>query len=127
MKTQQDSANKKRAKQMAKKLLPSLKVHNQYIQKSKNYSQTFGNSYIDTDGIPIKKIELISSDLFRRDYLVGFVSTSWLHKVAPGCNAVATPSLEIGKLKSPRFLSASNDLNKFTTLKAGMINFDILL
>lgn len=103
---------------MAKKLLPSLKVHNQYIQKSKNYSQTFRNSYIDTNGIPIKKIELIYSDLFRRDYLVGFVSTSWLHKVAPGCNAVATPSLEIGKLKSPPIVlvAANKDLKKNSNL-----------
>lgn len=118
MKTQQDSANKKRAKQMAKKLLPSLKVHNQYIQQSKKYCQTFWNSYINTDGIPIKKIELITSDLFRRDYLVGFVNSSWLYEMAPGCNAVATPSLEIGKLKSPPIVlvAANTSLKKNSNL-----------
>ncbi len=86
---------------MAKNLLPDLKIYNQYVKHSKNYRQILKSSYIGLAGVPIEKAELIHSDLFQRDYLVGFVDPSWLSKTAPGCNAIATPCLEIGELKSP--------------------------
>jgi hypothetical protein len=73
VKVQQDIANNKRAKQMAKKLLPSLKVHKKYIKDAKSYCDNLRNSYVGRQGIPLKKIELIYSDLFQREYLVGFV------------------------------------------------------
>lgn len=101
MKAQQDIANNKRAKQMAKKLLPSLKVQKQYIQDAKSYCDALKSSYVGRPGIPVKRIELIYSDLFQREYLVGFVDPRWLPSVASGCDAVATLSLEIGDLKSP--------------------------
>lgn len=78
-----------------------MKIYNQYVKRCKNYSQILKSSYIGIPSVPIKKIEFIRSDLFDRKYLVGFVNRSWLSKTAPGCNAIATPSLEIGELKSP--------------------------
>ncbi len=86
---------------MAKNLLPSLKIYNQYIKQSKNYCQILKSTYVGLAGVPIEKLELIHSDLFHREYLVGFVNPEWLSQAAPGCNAIATPSLEILELKSP--------------------------
>ena len=99
--TPTDIANNKRAKKLVSYLLPSAKVHNQYIQCSKKYCQSLESLSVGKAGFPLKKIELLSSDLFHRKYLVGFVSSNWLHQMAPGCNAIATPCLEFGSLKSP--------------------------
>lgn len=111
MKTKQDIANKRKAKQMAKNLLPGLNIYNQYIKHSKNYCQILKNSYVGLAGFPIEKVELIHSDLFHREYLVGFVDPNWLSKTAPGCNAIATPGLDIGELKSPPIVLVATNKN----------------
>lgn len=107
MKIQEDIANQKRVKRMVKKLLPCRLVYNQYIKNSYSYCHILKNSNIDKNSIPIQRIELIFSDLFRKNYLVAFVNPNWLSRVAPGCNAAATPCLEFEGLKSPPIVLVS--------------------
>lgn len=101
MTVEQNIKDRRKAKQMVKTILPNLKIYNQYVNRCRTFAQVLNCSNFGKSRIPIKKVELIHSDLFDRKYLVGFVNQSWLAKTAPGCNAIATPCLEIGELKSP--------------------------
>lgn len=103
--------NRKKAKQMAKNVLPSLKIYSQYIKLSQVYCETLRNSYSKATALPIKEATLMYSDLFSQDYLIGFVARDWLAMTAPGCNAIATMSLEIGKLSSPPIVLVAGKRN----------------
>ena len=69
--------NRKKAKQMAKNVLPSLKIYSQYIKLSQVYCETLRNSYSKATALPIKEATLMYSDLFSQDYLIGFVARDW--------------------------------------------------
>ena len=51
--------------------------------------------------IPVQEFNVVKSELFGHDYLVGYDDPGWLASIAPGCDAIATPEIRIGRLASP--------------------------
>jgi len=97
-------------KKLLKTVTPSSKAHQNYLNKVTIFinwhnhlsSLTKGHA----KGLLIKKLKIVPSQIFNREYLVAYVTNDWFLSAAHKCDAVATTSLEIYNLASPPLVIA---------------------
>lgn len=96
-----DSA--KRFKSLIRSLRPTAKAHARYSDQALRFSKDHEMLRSDRSAkkIELKKISFMESDLFDCEFLVGRVGQTWFETTAPGCNAIATTSLQVSEISSP--------------------------
>jgi hypothetical protein len=96
---------------LLKIVTPSIKVHQNYLDEV----ELFINSHNDFSNLTkghgqkphIKKLKLVHSEVFNREYLVAFADDDWFNTVAYPFNAATTPSLLSYNLPSPPLVIVS--------------------
>jgi len=94
---------RKRATQLIRRLTPSAPLYKKYEKAATDFIADFKRAKRDIPAnmIEVYSLKMVRSELFKRDYLVAFVSEGWFGQVASHCNAIASPSLSLLDLSSP--------------------------
>jgi hypothetical protein len=99
--------NQAELKRILKMVTPSSKVHQDYLNNveifinNHNYHASLVKGLPQAKELPIKKLKIVSSQIFNREYLVAYANTKWFKSIAPNFDAAATQSISSLKLDSP--------------------------
>ena len=95
---------------LLRKLTPSKFAHQKYLCQVAEFTDQCSSLFLDLEEaheyVPISELNVIRSELFGREYLVAYVDSDWLGSLAPYCDAVATPELNMGRFLSPPMVLA---------------------
>jgi hypothetical protein len=84
---------------------PSKSAHAKYLRSVTRFGAAcmeLADSGADIwEQIPVQEFNVVRSELFGSDYLVGYVDAGWFASVAPSCDAIAAPEIRLGPLTSP--------------------------
>ena len=92
------------------KTTPSPKAHAAYLDQVKWFHREFNDlsTVLPMDKVQIKSLRLVKSKLFNREYLVALADRSWLQKIAPRTDAIATDSMTFIDLVLPPVVLVPN-------------------
>lgn len=92
-------------KRLLKMVTPSSKAHKKYLNEAAIFINDHDSLFSQVKGFAkeqsIKRLKMLPSQIFNREFLVAYVDNDWFHAVAPNCDAVATDSLYSLNLYSP--------------------------
>lgn len=93
-------AEKKKFDKILKSLTPKMAAYREYRILVDEFLDQY-STLPWKKSLPIKNFKVVKSKLFKREFLVGYATKTWINEVAPGCNAIATTSIKLGGLESP--------------------------
>jgi hypothetical protein len=94
---------RKKATQLIRRLTPPTALYKKYERAAADFIVDYKRAKRDipADFSEVFDLKMVQSKLFKKNYLVAFVSKGWFGQIATHCNAVASPSLTFLDLSSP--------------------------
>lgn len=95
--------HRKKATHLIRRLTPSISIYKKYERDAAGFIVDYQSAKRDLPAnmSEVSDLKMVQSKLFKKKYLVAFVSKAWFRQIAAHCNAVASPSLSFLDLASP--------------------------